>query len=72
MWTSNDEGNLPKVYRGDDEYDEANYIVRQINHLKMEEYYKYSDFAVLYRMNTQSRSIEDIYCLFKINSKYFR
>ena len=24
------------------------------------EYYKYSDFAVLYRMNTQSRSIEDI------------
>ena len=60
LWTSNDEGNLPKVYRGDDEYDEANYIVRQINHLKMEEYYKYSDFAVLYRMNTQSRSIEDI------------
>ncbi|WP_304683283.1 DNA helicase PcrA [uncultured Clostridium sp.] len=60
LWTSNDAGNLPKVYRGDDEYDEANYIVRQINHLKMEEYYKYSDFAVLYRMNTQSRSIEDI------------
>lgn len=60
LWTSNDAGNLPKVYRGDDEYDEANYIVRQINHLKMEEYYKYYDFAVLYRMNTQSRSIEDI------------
>ena len=26
----------------------------------MEEYYKYSDFAVLYRMNSQSRSVEDI------------
>lgn len=60
LWTSNDAGNLPKVYRGDDEYDEANYIVRQINHLKREEYYKYSDFAILYRMNSQSRSIEDI------------
>ena len=26
----------------------------------MKEYYKYSDFAVLYRMNSQSRAIEDI------------
>ena len=60
LWTSNEAGNLPKVYRGDNEYDEANYIVEQINHLRRAEYYKYSDFAVLYRMNTQSRSIEDI------------
>ncbi len=60
LWTSNEKGNLPKVFRGDNEYDEANYIVKQINSLKIEEYYKYSDFAVLYRMNSQSRSIEDI------------
>ena len=60
LWTENDEGNKPCVFSGDDEYDEASYIVRQINHLKTEEYYKYSDFAVLYRMNSQSRAIEDI------------
>lgn len=60
LWTSNDVGNLPKVYRADDQYDEANYIARQIHSLKTEEYYKYSDFAILYRMNSQSRSIEDI------------
>ena len=60
LWTDNERGALPKVFRGDNEYDEANYIVKQINTLKMEEYYKYSDFAVLYRMNSQSRSIEDI------------
>ena len=60
LWTANGAGSLPKVYRADDEYDEANYIVSQINTLKMEEYYKYSDFAVLYRMNSQSRSVEDI------------
>ncbi len=60
LWTKNEVGTLPKLYRGSDEYDEANYIVEQINSLKREEYYKYSDFAVLYRMNTQSRSIEDI------------
>lgn len=60
LWTSNEAGSLPKVYRGDNEYDEANYIISQINSLRRNEYYKYSDFAVLYRMNTQSRSIEDI------------
>ena len=60
LWTQNEEGNLPKVYQADNEYDEATYIVEQIEHLKREEYYKYSDFAVLYRMNTQSRAIEDI------------
>ena len=60
LWTQNEEGNLPKVYQADNEYDEATYIVTQIEHLKREEYYKYSDFAILYRMNTQSRAIEDI------------
>lgn len=60
LWTENETGNLPKVYKSEDEYDEARYIVEQINHLKREEYYKYSDFAVLYRMNTQSRAIEEI------------
>ena len=60
LWTENEEGNLPNVYQADNEYDEGTYIVTQIEHLRREEYYKYSDFAVLYRMNTQSRAIEDI------------
>ena len=60
LWTQNDEGNLPCIYCGEDEYDEASYVVEQIAHLKREEYYKNSDFSILYRMNTQSRAIEDI------------
>ncbi len=60
LWTENETGNLPKFYLADNEYDEGTYIVKQIEHLKREEYYKYSDFAILYRMNTQSRAIEDI------------
>ena len=60
LWTENDEGNLPYIYQGDDEYDEARFIIEQINHLRTQEYYKYSDFTVLYRMNSQSRAIEDI------------
>ena len=60
LWTSNEKGSLPKVYRAENEYDEANYIVSEINSLRRSDYYKYSDFAILYRMNSQSRSIEDI------------
>ncbi len=60
LWTENEDGNLPTVHCSDDEYDEGRYIVENIEHLKREEYYKYSDFAILYRMNTQSRAIEDI------------
>lgn len=60
LWTENGKGNLIQFYQGDTDYDEANYIVQEIRHLKREEYFQYSDFAVLYRMNTQSRSIEDI------------
>ncbi len=60
LWTENETGNLPKVYSASNEYDEGTYIANQIEHLKREEYYKYSDFAILYRMNTQSRAIEEI------------
>ena len=60
LWTQNETGNLPKIYSASDEYDEGRYIVEQIEHLRRQEGYNYSDFAVLYRMNTQSRAIEDI------------
>lgn len=60
LWTENDVGNLPKIFSADNEYDEGKYIAEQIEHLRREEKYKYSDFAVLYRMNTQSRAIEEI------------
>ena len=60
LWTENEKGALPTFHVSDDEYDEGRYIVEEINHLRREEYYKYSDFAILYRMNSQSRAIEEI------------
>ena len=60
LWTNNDDGDLPTIYQAEDEYGEATYIVNQISHLKTQEYYKYSDFVILYIMNSQSRAIEDI------------
>ena len=60
LWTEKEEGKLPELQICDNEYEEARFVAEQIEHVKREEYYKYSDFAVLYRMNTQSRSIEEI------------
>lgn len=60
LWTQNDQGELPAIHKADDEYDEGRYIVEEINHLKREEYLKFSDFVILYRMNSQSRAIEEL------------
>ena len=61
LWTDKKDGHMPKLHSSKNEYDEGNFIVQEIEHLKREEYYKYSDFAVLYRTNAQSRAIEDIF-----------
>lgn len=60
LWTEKGNGNNPILKISDNEYDEANFITREIQYLKREEYLKYSDFVILYRINAQSRSIEDI------------
>ena len=49
LWTENEEGSLPCLYQAEDEYDEANYIVKQIEHLKTEEYLKPKDIVILLR-----------------------
>src|SRR5699024_10984684 len=41
LWTENEQGNLPKVYSAENEYDEGSFIVEQINRLRREEYFKY-------------------------------
>lgn len=59
LWTSNDPGSKPKIFQGETDYEEANYVVSELQHLRREEYYKYSDFTILYRTNAQSRLFED-------------
>lgn len=59
LWTSHDEGNKVFVYTGTNEYDEARYIARQIKKY-FDEHGTFSDCAVLYRTNAQSRVIEEM------------
>ncbi len=59
LWTSNGDGTKVYVYTGTNEYDEARYIARQIKK-HFDEQGSFSDCAILYRTNAQSRVIEEM------------
>jgi DNA helicase II / ATP-dependent DNA helicase PcrA len=58
LWTDKEMGDKIKYYRAQDEKDEARYVINEIDRLKNKSR-KYSDFAILYRTNAQSRNFED-------------
>lgn len=58
LWTDNDRGEMVKIFTAENEYDEGRFIAEQIEQL-VREGGKYSDAAILYRTNSQSRAIED-------------
>ncbi len=58
LWTDKEKGEKINYYRASDEKDEARYISGEIERLKTKSL-KYSDFAILYRTNAQSRTFED-------------
>ncbi len=58
LWTENDTGNIIHIYKAENEYDEARYVSEQIEQLQKEGK-SLNHFAVLYRTNAQSRTIED-------------
>ena len=57
LWTSSGDGDKVDYIRVDDEIKESQFVIDKIKTL-VELGYKYSDFAVLYRTNAQSRVIE--------------
>ena len=59
VWTANEEGPKIIVNRSLTDGDEGRYIASTIFDNKMQNQAKNGDFAVLYRTNAQSRSIED-------------
>ncbi|NDO19356.1 DNA helicase PcrA [Lachnospiraceae bacterium MD329] len=59
LWTSQGEGEKVLVYTGTNEYDEARYIAKEVKE-HFNEIGTFSDCAVLYRTNAQSRVIEEM------------
>ncbi len=59
LWTSNGEGAKPIFCRLDDAYEEAKYIAEAIRKEAKLKGRRYSDMAILYRTNAQSRILEE-------------
>ena len=59
LWTEQVGGELITRYHAQDEHDEAAYVAHEIGRLSDTEGYGFSDIAVFYRTNAQSRVIEE-------------
>ena len=58
LWTQAAEGNLIRYYQAFNDLDEANYVAEEIRRLGREGT-AWSEIAILYRSNTQSRQLEE-------------
>lgn len=68
VWTSNESGEKIHVYRAASDNEEGRVIAQAIFESKMNLQLRNSDFAILYRTNSQSRSFEE--ALRKMNINY--
>ncbi len=59
LWTKKKRGDPITVFEAEDEREEARYVAQNIQSLVREKKRPFSDFAVLYRTNAQSRALEE-------------
>lgn len=71
LWTSNQEGVPAQYYQAETENDEALYVARTISQLMNTCNYKFSDFAVLMRINALSRAYEQEFAKYNVPFKVF-
>ena len=67
LWTENEQGEKIKYYKASTERDEAQFVLNEIERLISEENFKPSEIAILYRTNAQSRVVEDMLRMGKID-----
>ncbi len=68
LWTENDKGHPLTFFEALNEKDESFFVAKEIEKIKNENKGRFSDFAVLYRTNAQSRALEEAFL--KINVPY--
>ncbi|QQR80904.1 MAG: UvrD-helicase domain-containing protein [Deltaproteobacteria bacterium] len=59
LWTDNGHGDRAYIYYAQDERDEARFVVQEIQKINQTAHVKYSDMAIFYRTNAQSRVFEE-------------
>ena len=60
LWTDNPEGSKIHYFRADSEQGEAQFVVGKMKELVQKENRKWSEMAILYRTNAQSRVMEEV------------
>ncbi len=71
LWTDEEEGAKPQYFPAEDELSEALFAARTISDLVLTGGYKYSDFAILMRINALTRSFEQEFNKYNIPYKVF-
>lgn len=59
MWTDQGEGQKVTYYQAQSGDDEAHYIISKIQEEVKDKHRSYKNFAILYRTNAQSRTVEE-------------
>ena len=68
VWTSNENGELIKLVKNYTDNEEGRYVAQTVFEIQSNQKNLFSDFAVLYRTNAQSRALEE--SLRKLNIPY--
>lgn len=61
IWTANEEGNKIRLIRATSDTEEGNLVAQSVFENRMNEHLSNDSFAVLYRTNAQSRSLEEAF-----------
>ncbi len=59
LFTEGEQGERIRLYRAGDEYDEGRWVASELRRLAAEHHLSWSDMAVFYRTNAQSRVLEE-------------
>ena len=59
LYTQKEQGTPLEVHEAHNEEEEAQWVVREMDRLVKEEKYRHGDCAVMYRINAQSRALEE-------------
>ena len=71
LWTQNEEGVPAQYYAAETENDEALFVARPISDLMNKNRYRFSDFAVLMRINALTRAYEQEFAKYNIPYRVF-
>ena len=71
LWTQNEEGVPAQYYAAETENDEALFVARTISDLMNKNRYRFSDFAVLMRINALTRAYEQEFAKYNIPYRVF-